>query len=737
MEILEPLNPQQRQAVETVDGPLLVLAGPGSGKTRVITHRIAYLVHDRRVSPYSIMAVTFTNKAAREMKARLEDLTPDALSQLTIGTFHAICSRILRREGAAIGLDSHFVIYDEGDQLTLVKKVLREQQLDEKQYSPRALLSHISKAKSELMGPLQYGEYAASYWEEVVLRVYRAYQDELSLKQAVDFDDLIMLAVRLFRERPDVLERYQSRYRYILVDEFQDTNIAQYSLLKHLAAKYRNLCVVGDEDQSVYSWRQADLRNILNFEYDYPGAKVIILEQNYRSTQNILNAARGVIAANALRKEKKLWTTNEVGPLVTVFETYNERDEARYIASQIERLVTRNAVQAGNCAVMYRTNAQSRALEEAFVRSGLPYRLVGATRFYERKEVKDVLAFLRFIFNPRDDVSLARMVAVSGRGIGAKTMQHLENWADQMGQPMAAALLVLKHGPDSLGDYLPWAGTLAEAQVPPPPFTPRTDRLLNEFTGLLEKLIEAGQRLDALELLEFVLRETGLTEAILDGSDEGEERWENVRELASAAGDYAGIDPQTSLEAFLENVALSSAEDQAGENAEATTLITLHAAKGLEFDTVFIAGAEEGLCPHSRSFDDPKQMEEERRLFYVGMTRAKKRLYIVYAFRRSLYGGSLPGVPSRFLADIPHHLVKNQHVEETTRIIGKAPPEEPKPTGSGEASFHAGDRVRHPVFGDGLVVSSKISGADEEVSVVFTNVGVKRLSLAFARLEKV
>jgi len=734
MDVLETLNPEQRRAVETIEGPLLVLAGPGSGKTRVITHRIAHLIRGCRVNPHNIIAVTFTNRAAREMKERLEQLVPGALAPLTIGTFHAICARILRRDGAAIGLDSHFAIYDDADQIGLIKKVLRDLQLDEKQYHPRALQTHISKAKSELISPLQYGEYASSYWEEIVLRVYRAYQEELAQKHGLDFDDLIMATVRLFRERPDVLTHYQERYEYILVDEFQDTNIAQYTLLRQLADKHQNLCVVGDEDQSVYSWRQADLRNILNFEFDYPGARVIILEQNYRSTKTILSAARSVIAANELRKDKKLWTANEPGVPITVFEAYSERDEARYIAGEVERLVARGQCRLADCAVMYRTNAQSRALEEAFLRSNVPYRLVGATRFYERKEVKDVLSFMRFVFNPLDDVSVLRIIAVSGHGIGAKTVQHLENWARQLGLPLFGALLLLKNGPESLAAYLPSLPAQA-ADGPKAPFTTRVEQTLAGFTALLEKLAENGRRLDAYELLDYVLRETGLAEQILDGTEEGESRWENVRELATVAADYVGIEPQISLEAFLENVSLASEQDDLREDKDAVTLITLHAAKGLEYRAVFIAGVEEGLCPHGRSSDDPKQLEEERRLFYVGMTRAKERLYLVHAFRRNLYGGSLPSTPSRFLADIPEELVKGREAPPAA-TAPSAPPPRPSANGAGEPAFQPGDRVRHPVFGEGLVVSSKPSGDDEEVSVVFADVGVKRLSLAFAHLEK-
>lgn len=750
MDILETLNPEQRRAVETVEGPLLILAGPGSGKTRVITHRIAHLIRNHRISPYNILAVTFTNKAAREMRERLDVLVPGAASALTVGTFHAFCARILRREGPAIGIDSHFAIYDEADQQALVKKVLAALDLDEKRYSPRALLSQISKAKSELIDPMRYGEFASSYWEEIVLRVYRNYQEQLALKRALDFDDLLMEAVRLFRERPDILRRYQDRYRYILVDEFQDTNIAQYALLRQLAGERKNLCVVGDEDQSVYSWRQADLRNILNFEADFPGAKVVVLEQNYRSTQNILNAARSVIAANSLRKEKRLWTANKTGQPITLFEAYTEREEGRFIVSEIKRLIASGFCRPDECAVMYRTNAQSRALEEAFLHGQVPYRLVGGTRFYERKEIKDALALLRFVFNPMDDTSLLRIIGAVGHGIGAKTVGQLESWAAGMEVPLFAALLLLKHGPEALAPYFENLGPVTLRLAQKPPFTPRMQQLLQDFTSLLEKMVDAGKRMDALDLLQYVLHESGLAEQINDGTEEGIDRWQNVQELSNVAAEYAGLEPQLSLEAFMDNVALVSDQDELREGENAVTLITLHAAKGLEFKVVFIAGVEEGLCPHARSFDDPAQMEEERRLFYVGMTRAKERLYLTYAFRRALYGGSTPGTPSRYLADIPAHLIKGRDrpaaQDRPAATQEKAKVEKPKPATmpvngntrgqAKEVTFKAGERVRHPLFGEGLVVSSRLTNGDEEVSVVFADVGLKRLSLAFAKLER-
>ncbi|MCL4459375.1 MAG: UvrD-helicase domain-containing protein [Chloroflexi bacterium] len=733
MDILASLNAAQRQAVESIAGPLLILAGPGSGKTRVITHRIAYLVLVCGLNPHNIMAVTFTNKAAQEMLNRLTQLVPHSIENLTLGTFHAICARILRREGQSIGLDLHFVIYDDDDQIALIKQVLREMNLDEKKYQLRALQSYISAAKSELRNYWEYAEQARTYWEEIVARVYKRYQELLLQNKGLDFDDLLMTTVRLFRESPDVLERYQRRYVHILVDEFQDTNIAQYVLVKLLAAKHRNICVVGDEDQSIYGWRQADIRNILNFESDFPDARVIRLEQNYRSTKTILTAARQVITVNRMRKEKNLWTSNEEGQPVTIFEAYDEQEEAGYVAREIERLVTRDSLQPRDCAVMYRTNAQSRVLEETFLRYRLPYKLVGATRFYERKEVKDILAYLRVIYNSYDTVSLNRIINVPGRGLGQKTLLELDRWSRQVGLPSLAALRLLRGEQE---------GTEASGRPrfnrPESPFGTRTEHVLLNLLHLFEELIAASQQLNLVELMDLLLAKSGYAEMIRDGTEEGEERWENIRELASVAAAYRDLQPRVGLARFLEEVALVSEVDNYDEKASAVTLITLHAAKGLEFPVVFIVGMEEGICPHSRSFDDPAAMEEERRLCYVGMTRAMQRLYLVYAFRRTLYGAPMRNAPSRFLADIPSHLLKEAapankglgyESEEALRVVA------PETRNEGAPRFKSGDRVKHAKFGEGVVVSSTIVGGDEEVTVAFHDVGVKRLSLNFAPLQ--
>ncbi len=742
MDLLDQLNDAQARAVQSVDGPLLILAGPGSGKTRVITHRIAYLLRDRGVDPYHILAVTFTNKAAREMMARVDALAPGAVGRLTMGTFHAVCSRILRREGGRIGIEPDFVIYDDEDQLGTAKVALRGLNLDEKQFSPRAILSTISNAKSEVIDPLTYAERANTYWEEVVARVYRAYQDGLRSNGALDFDDLIMSTVRLFRTQADVLDRYQERYRYILVDEFQDTNIAQYELIKLLGRKYRNVCVVGDEDQSIYGWRAADIRNILNFEHDFPGAAVVYLEQNYRSTKTILGAAQRVIAANALRKEKQLWTDNPEGTRITLFEAYNEQEEARYVVSELERLVARGEATRGECAVMYRTNAQSRAIEEACLRRGVPYRLVGGTRFYARREVKDVLAYLRLAQNPDDTASFWRILNVPPRGLGQKTVTELERWAKRLGvSPARAIELLAGYGPETLAS--------------PPPFAGRAERALVDFAELLRELRQKSTELDVASFLDYVVKRTGYADLLQDGTEAGEERWQNVKELGTVAGDWASLRPEAGLASFLEEVALASDVDELDERGDAVTLITLHAAKGLEFRVVFLVGLEEGVCPHSRSFDDPTRMEEERRLFYVGMTRAMERLYLVYAFRRTLFGNQQVNVPSRFLADIPKSLLAEDGAtartpapsarERTARAghaaqatlwsapaTGGSAVEAPPAT----ARFKIGDRVRHAKFGEGIVVETELTRDDQEVKVAFAGIGVKRLSVNLARLEK-
>jgi len=705
MDILVDLNPAQREAVEIIEGPVLVLAGPGSGKTRVLTHRVAYLIKECGIDPCNIMAVTFTNKAADEMRGRLKEFLGRRLRRLTLGTFHAICARILRRQAEHQDFTKDFVIYDQDDQLQLIRQALADLNLDDKLYRPRAIHSTISHAKNELIGPQAFRP--QTYWQEVASRVYARYQELLAANNALDFDDLLMRTVELFSEHPDVLARYQRRYLYILVDEWQDTNMVQYELVKLLAGERRNLFVVGDEDQSIYRFRGADFRNVYRFREDYLKAKTLLLEQNYRSTQTILDVASAVISRNVHHTPKKLYTEKGKGLPIIVHEAYNEQEEAQYVVEEIAHLVA-GGYHPGDCAVMYRTNAQSRVLEEAFLRAGLPYKLVGATRFYARREIKDILAYMRLIHNPYDELSLERVINRPPRGIGPKTWTGLREWAEELKVPLFRALQILKD---------------EEAEAP---FSARARSVLLHFLEMMEKLIAARQELGVLELLDMVLEETKYAEYIRDGTEEGEDRWDNILELRSVAQGYADLPPEAALTTFLEEVALVSDVDNLEEETNAPTLLTLHMAKGLEFPVVFIVGLEEGILPHIRSYDEPEEMEEERRLCYVGITRAKERLYLVHTFRRTLFGDSEVREPSRFLKDIPPHLIEGAQWRS-----------EGAPEGVLTLRFKPGDRVSHPLFGEGIVVESKPLGDDEEVSVAFEEMGIKRLLVSFARLKKI
>ncbi|UCE98159.1 MAG: UvrD-helicase domain-containing protein [Dehalococcoidia bacterium] len=724
MDILTTLNSAQREAAETISGPLLILAGPGSGKTRVITHRIAYLIRVCGISPRRIMAVTFTNKAAREMEERLKKLTSGFVRELTIGTFHAICVRILRQDGGLIGINPRFVIYDREDQLSLVKTAIKEAGFDPKQYAPSVIISVISNAKSQVISTQAFIKKGSSHFEEVVGRVYEKYQRLLEQNNALDFDDLLMKTVQLFDEQPEVLDRYRKKYQHIMVDEFQDTNLVQYKLVKQLAGGYRNICVVGDPDQSIYSWRSADLRNILSFEKDYPEAKIVLLEQNYRSTKAILETASSIISANQDRKPTKLWTENEQGELITVVETYTQQEEAQYVVSEIERLLERDEVKLAEFAVMYRTNAQSRALEEAFIRYGTPYKLVAGTRFYERREVKDVIAYLRFIHNQQDSISLLRIINIPQRGIGERTLSQLKNWANSLRVSLYQALQLM-------------ANTEGDKK---PPFNHRIIKVLSGFYEIIEELVAGNQKMSLVGLFDLLIKKTGYKEYLLSMID-GEERWENVLELRTVARQYDNLAPFEGLATFLEGVTLVSDVDSYDESVGAVTLITLHQAKGLEFPVVFIVGLEEGILPHIKSFDDPAQMEEERRLCYVGVTRAKKRVYLLHAFRRNLMGSSTTNSPSRFLDDIPPQLVAGGYsgLGEESQIRDKSAFwESDIPVVSMDIpELKVGDRVLHSQFGKGMVVSYHQLEGDGEVVVAFPGVGVKKLLLSFARLEKV
>jgi len=772
MDVLAGLNPAQREAVLIEGGPLLILAGPGSGKTRVITHRIAHLVSDQGIAPWRILAVTFTNKAARELRERVKALLGDEAEGLALGTFHAICSRILRADGGAVGVDRGFTIYDDADQLALIKQAFVDLAIDPKRINQRAVLSTISRAKSELIGAEEYGRGAADYFQEVAGRVFRAYQRLLDENKALDFDDLITRTVELLRGSSAALEKYAQRYRHVLVDEFQDTNLAQYALTQLVASGHNNICVVGDPDQSIYAWRAADVRNILNFERDYPGARVVLLEQNYRSTQTILDSAQGVIRVNRGRKDKALWTENGQGQPVTLLVGYDEQDEAHQMVEEIKRLLREDHRSARDIAIMYRTNAQSRVLEEELVAQRLPYRLIGGTRFYQRREIKDIIAYLRLVNNPFDSVSLLRVVNVPPRGIGHKTLDELMRWAADQRLPVYSALQLLDA-----------AQRGEEAPAVRAPFQARTVTVLLRFLRILNELISMAEESRLPELLDYLLRTTDYRTFLSEQFDDGDERWENVQELLGVATQYqeemhsnqaltlamlgreggpgdeadaaetsvdAAEGPRSTLAAFLEDVSLVADVDEMEERTDAITLITLHAAKGLEFPVVFISGLEEGLLPHMRSYDDPQQMEEERRLCYVGITRAKERLYLSRAQRRLLMGGSSANPISRFLKDVPVELTTARQAREHAQpsfglVRARQPLLQPDAGRRGTsatiaegATYSAGQRVRHAKFGDGIVVSCRDTGSDQEVTVAFKGEhGVKRLLVSFAPLERV
>jgi DNA helicase-2/ATP-dependent DNA helicase PcrA len=665
-DLLAGLNAPQQKAVTTTQGPVLILAGPGSGKTRVITHRIAYLVQHEQVSTWRILAVTFTNKAAKEMRERLEKLVGvNESKEMTIGTFHAICARVLRYEAeylAPLGLSKSFVIFDTDDQTTLIKQAIRELNLDEKQYRPVTIHGMISRAKNDMLGPEQMAEQAAKYIEEVAARVYKAYQKLLRANNGVDFDDLLMMTEQLWRREPDVLQKYQKRWHYIHVDEFQDCNLPQYKLIRLLGygtddrhEGLGNVCVVGDDDQMIYTWRGASAENVQRFERDFPQARIIMLEQNYRSTQNILDAAQGVVRRNMLRKDKRLWTALGKGEKIIYHEAYNEEDEGLYTAREISRLLARGDIQKrGEVAVMYRTNAQSRALEEQFLRANIPYKVIGSRKFYERKEIKDMLAYLRLLANPHDEMSLQRIINVPNRKIGPKTLGELKQWADEKKLAPYDAIQQVEQHP-----------TLGKA----------AKNALAGFGELIDDLRQAIDELSLPELMDRIAEKSGYGPELRASADQELDRWANVLELRRVAEDYSEIETHAALELFLENVALvggadttQSSEDGTlinEENNDAVTLITLHAAKGLEYPVVFIVGMDEGSLPHSRSVDKLEQLEEERRLAYVGFTRAMHRLYLVRARRRSFWGESQPTEPSRFLEDIPLPLIAREGASNT------------------------------------------------------------------------
>ncbi len=728
-DLLDGLNENQRDAVTAGMGPVLVLAGPGSGKTRVLTHRIAYLIDHMGVNRSEIMAVTFTNKAAGEMRARAEALLGVSLRGMYLGTFHSICARILRREGANTPYGNDYHIYDTDDQLAVVKQALAELNVDIKKHNPRRVLGAISTAKNELITPREFR--AFDYFGEIVAQAYSRYQAILLDNNALDFDDLLMQTALLLRDDADVQKKYQNQIGFLLVDEFQDTNMAQYELVRLIGQPHNNVFAVGDEDQGIYAFRGADFRNVLRFRDDYPQSEVILLEQNYRSTQYVLDAARAVIDRNPNRTPKALFTERGDGMPLTLHEAYNETLEAQYVADQIARLMRREKHPHAAFAVMYRTNAQSRALEEVFIREGIPYRLVGGVGFYKRREVRDLLAYLRMVNNPDDKVSFARIINVPRRGIGQKSLQAFQAWAADDGY--TAALEQLR------GD----AST---------PLSGRVQRLFADFAAQVSAWRASATEGDLIGLLDRIISDVGYRLYLRDISDTDEqaiEREENVDELRGLLA--AAQDEAISLSEFLTEQSLVSDVDSLADDVDAVTLLTLHSAKGLEFPVVFITGLEDGLLPHSRSFDDPDGMAEERRLLYVGVTRAEDRLYLTYAFRRTLYGNSQASTPSRFLGDLPEHLLtgvsanlsdtNNQRsYERQTRWTETTPSrsklsEKIVPFPGSNRQFKPNDQVMHGSFGPGHVIESKVEGGIELVTVAFQDKshGIKMLDAGYLK----
>jgi DNA helicase-2/ATP-dependent DNA helicase PcrA len=733
--LLDGLNTQQHDAVTAPEGPVLVLAGPGSGKTRVLTHRIAFLIRETSIHPAAIMAVTFTNKAAGEMRARVEHLLGGRLHGLQIGTFHAICARILRKEASHTQHKADYLIYDTDDQMAVITQALGELNVDTKKYKPRQILNYISGAKNELILPGSYT--GPGYLGEIVRRAYTRYEDLLLASNARDFDDLLMDTVLLFQENDAVRERYQHYYEYLLVDEFQDTNTAQYQLVKILGRPQDNVFVVGDEDQAIYGFRGADYRNVLQFRSDYPNARVILLEQNYRSTQIVLDAARAIIDKNQHRTPKALFTEQAGGTRVSVFEAYSEGDEAEFVVRNIHETRAKAQMDWKDFAIMYRTNAQSRALEDACINSKVPYKLVGGVGFYKRREIRDLLAYLRLINNPDDSVSLNRIVNVPKRGIGDKSVKTFQGWAAQEKLSYSGALDALAQGVAS-------------------PLATATKKFI-EFNKLLTEWRALASGGDLAALLDDIIIRIGYTLHLHETSNTNEEaieRDENVKALRGLLSE----NKDKPLNEFLEDIALVADVDALQDDQNAVTLLTLHAAKGLEYPVVFITGLEEGILPHFRSFDEPDGMAEERRLMYVGITRAMQQLYLTYAFRRTIFGDSTPSLPSRFLSDIPPRLTEGlsarvmqnrqyqAFLDETTwgdepeealterqaDIRAKVMPFAPAP--KPPARYKSGLRVFHSKFGEGIVIESRKSGDEEEVTVSFREHGLKRLSASFANL---
>ncbi|MCY7905253.1 DNA helicase PcrA [Bacillus inaquosorum] len=732
-QLLSGLNPVQQEAVKTTDGPLLLMAGAGSGKTRVLTHRIAYLMAEKHVAPWNILAITFTNKAAREMKERVESILGPGADDIWISTFHSMCVRILRRDIDRIGINRNFSILDTADQLSVIKGILKERNLDPKKFDPRSILGTISSAKNELTEPEEFSKVAGGYYDQVVSDVYVDYQKKLLKNQSLDFDDLIMTTIKLFDRVPEVLEFYQRKFQYIHVDEYQDTNRAQYMLVKQLAERFQNLCVVGDSDQSIYRWRGADIANILSFEKDYPNASVILLEQNYRSTKRILRAANEVIKNNSNRKPKNLWTENDEGIKISYYRGDNEFGEGQFVAGKIHQLHSSGKRKLSDIAILYRTNAQSRVIEETLLKAGLNYNIVGGTKFYDRKEIKDILAYLRLVSNPDDDISFTRIVNVPKRGVGATSLEKIASYAAMNGLSFFQAVQQV--------DFIGVSAKAANA--------------LDSFRQMIENLTNMQDYLSITELTEEILDKTEYREMLkAEKSIEAQSRLENIDEFLSVTKNFEQKSEDKTLVAFLTDLALIADIDQLDQKEEesggkdAITLMTLHAAKGLEFPVVFLMGLEEGVFPHSRSLMEEAEMEEERRLAYVGITRAEQELYLTNAKMRTLFGRTNMNPESRFIAEIPDDLLENLNENKETRAPSsrkmqprRGPVSRPvsyaSKTGGDTLNWAVGDKAGHKKWGTGTVVSVKGEGEGTELDIAFPSpVGVKRLLAAFAPIEK-
>ncbi len=734
MSYLEGLNEKQLEAVTTTEGPLLVLAGAGSGKTRVLTRRIAYLIDEKEVLPSNILALTFTNKAANEMKERIDRIIDYRVDDMWVGTFHSMCVRILRRNIEEIGYERNFVIFDRADQKTLMKDCIKELDLNKKTYDPKAMLNFISSQKDKLIHPDTYiKENYNEFRERQKGEIYSLYQKKLKENNALDFDDLISKTIELFKSNPEVLKFYQKKFRYILVDEYQDTNGAQYELIRLLAKEHKNICVVGDDDQSIYKFRGADIRNILEFEKDYSNTKIIKLEQNYRSTKSILEAANCVIKNNMGRKNKKLWTSNEEGIPISLYGAQNEHDEGNFIAEKIEELSEKDGLELSDFAVFYRTNAQSRVLEEAMMKANIPYQIVGGLKFYDRKEIKDIIAYLRVIQNPVDDISLKRIINVPKRGIGKRTVEKLETYALEKDESIYSVVL----------DVEEISG-----------LSNRAKNRVKNFSTLITKFFAMKELLGVKELIENIIESIGYIENLKkDNSVESRTRIENIEEFISVAIEYEKKNDENSLEDFLAGISLLSdidkIDDEEADNS--VTLMTLHSAKGLEFPVVFLSGMEEGMFPISRACVEDDELEEERRLCYVGITRAKKKLFFTYTDVRTIYGRTTYNSVSRFVDEVPENLItkcgedrypKKEKKKETKK---SKPPkktyfrgytyENTKTKREDKSNIKEGMKVKHKKWGIGTVVQIKGEGEKAEATIAFNKVGIKKLVLGFAPVE--